>query len=219
MLHNNCQHFQHKVCFRSFPSGRNNTLQTSQIQSPIPLHSFPEAKINLVCILPYNLYIHMGFPGGSDDKESTCNARDPGSICELGRSPGRREWLPTPVFLTGEFHGQGSLVGYSLWGDKESDMTEGLKRESEKQYIELSCVSFLIYINNNILVYVLFCSQLSFPSLNILFRDVFHFLFYISFSHSNCIVESITCTLLFHDIFHYKVIPNYITGKLENPTN
>ena len=49
-------------------------------------------------------------------------------------------------------------MGYSLWGDKESDMTEGLKRESEKQYIELSCVSFLIYINNNILVYVLFCS-------------------------------------------------------------
>ena len=25
---------------------------------------------------------------------------------------GRREWLPTPVFLPGEFHGQRSLVGY-----------------------------------------------------------------------------------------------------------
>ena len=23
------------------------------------------------------------------------------------------EWLPTPVFLPGEFHGQRSLVGYS----------------------------------------------------------------------------------------------------------
>ena len=30
----------------------------------------------------------MGFPGGSDGKDSTCNARDPGSIPELGRSPG-----------------------------------------------------------------------------------------------------------------------------------
>ena len=36
----------------------------------------------------------------------------------------RREWLPTPVFLPGEFHGQRSLVGYSPWGHKESDMTE-----------------------------------------------------------------------------------------------
>ena len=26
--------------------------------------------------------------------------------------PWRREWLPTPVFLTGEFHGQRSLAGY-----------------------------------------------------------------------------------------------------------
>ena len=30
----------------------------------------------------------------------------------------------TPVFLPGEFHGQRSLVGYSPWGHKESDMTE-----------------------------------------------------------------------------------------------
>ena len=36
----------------------------------------------------------------------------------------RRERLPTPVFLPGEFHGQGSLAGYSPWGHKESDMTE-----------------------------------------------------------------------------------------------
>ena len=30
----------------------------------------------------------LGFPGGSDSKESTCNARDPGSIPGLGRCPG-----------------------------------------------------------------------------------------------------------------------------------
>ena len=30
------------------------------------------------------------------------------------------------VFLPGEFHGQGSLAGYSSWGCKESDMTERL---------------------------------------------------------------------------------------------
>ena len=31
---------------------------------------------------------------------------------------------PTPIFLPGESHGQRSLVGYSPWGHKESDMTE-----------------------------------------------------------------------------------------------
>ena len=45
----------------------------------------------------------------------------------LGRKePLEREWLPTPVLLTGEFHGQRSLVGCSLWGLKESDTTERL---------------------------------------------------------------------------------------------
>ena len=36
----------------------------------------------------------------------------------------RRKWQPTPVFLPGESHEQRSLVGYSPWGLKESDMTE-----------------------------------------------------------------------------------------------
>ena len=34
----------------------------------------------------------------------------------VGKIPWRREWLPTPVFLPGEFHGQTSLAGYSPWG-------------------------------------------------------------------------------------------------------
>ena len=40
------------------------------------------------------------------------------------KMPWRREWQPTPVFLPGELHGQGSLVGYSPWVCKELDMTE-----------------------------------------------------------------------------------------------
>ena len=49
-----------------------------------------------------------------------CNAGVWGSI------PWRREWQPTPVLLPGQSHGQRSLVGYSPWGRKESDMTEQL---------------------------------------------------------------------------------------------
>ena len=58
------------------------------------------------------------FPGGSDGKESACNAGDLGSISW------RREWLPTPVFLPREFCGQRSLVSYSPWSLKELDVTE-----------------------------------------------------------------------------------------------
>ena len=65
----------------------------------------------------------MGFPGGSDGKESTCNAGDPGSTPGLGRSPGGGN-VPTPVFVPGECHGQRNLMGYSPWGRKEPDMTE-----------------------------------------------------------------------------------------------
>ena len=54
---------------------------------------------------------NWGFPGGSDSTESACNAGDLGSIPGLGRSPWRREGLPTPVFLPGESYGQRSLTG------------------------------------------------------------------------------------------------------------
>ena len=36
----------------------------------------------------------MGFPGGSEDKESACNAADPGSIPGSGRSPGEGTSYP-----------------------------------------------------------------------------------------------------------------------------
>ena len=50
----------------------------------------------------------------------------PGFDPWFGKIPWRREWLPTPVFLFGEFHGQRNLVGYSLWDCKELDTTKPL---------------------------------------------------------------------------------------------
>ena len=38
--------------------------------------------------------VFLGFPGGSAGKESTCNARDLGSIPGLGRSPGEGKGYP-----------------------------------------------------------------------------------------------------------------------------
>ena len=51
----------------------------------------------------------------------------PGFDPWAGKIPCRREQLPTPVFLPGEFHGQRSLASYSPWSHKESDMTEWLE--------------------------------------------------------------------------------------------
>ena len=62
----------------------------------------------------------IGFPGGSDGKETAGNAGDPGSIPGSERSPGEGNGK----FLQGEFRGQRSLVGYRPRGRKESDMTE-----------------------------------------------------------------------------------------------
>ena len=43
---------------------------------------------------------YLGFPGGSDDKISGCNAEDDPWVAMI---PWKREWQPTTVFLPGEF--------------------------------------------------------------------------------------------------------------------
>ena len=67
------------------------------------------------------------FPGGTSGKEPAYQCRrckrhrfDPW----VGKIPWKMKWLPTPVFLSREFHGQRSLGGYIPWGPKESNMTE-----------------------------------------------------------------------------------------------
>ena len=44
----------------------------------------------------------------------------------LEKEMATHKWQPTPVLVPGKSHGQRSLVGYSLWGRRESDMTERL---------------------------------------------------------------------------------------------
>ena len=56
--------------------------------------------------------------------KNVLQGRRPGFDPWLGKIPWRSEWQPTPVFLSEQFHGQRNLAGYSLWGHKESDMTE-----------------------------------------------------------------------------------------------
>ena len=50
------------------------------------------------------------------------------------------------IFLPGESHGQRRLVGYSPWGCKESDSTEGLTHTSEGYVPNLSDIQGLSVI-------------------------------------------------------------------------
>ena len=88
---------------------------------------FPE-KGQLIKIGSSFWYI-MDFPDGTTGKESACQCWRH-KICRFGPWVGKISWsrkgCPTPVFLPGKFHCQRNLTGYSLWGCKESDMTEWL---------------------------------------------------------------------------------------------
>ena len=59
------------------------------------------------------LNLLVNFPGGSDSKESACDAGNLGSIAESGKSPGEGPSNPFPYScLENSMNG---LAGYSLW--------------------------------------------------------------------------------------------------------
>ena len=62
------------------------------------------------------LSLGVGFPGGSDGKESACNEGHLGSIPGLGRSPGGEHGNPLQYSYLENPRGQKSLAGYSPWG-------------------------------------------------------------------------------------------------------
>ena len=74
-------------------------------------------------------YLNQGFLWWLSGKESTCSAWDAGERSRFDpwvRKVLEEEFQTNAVFLPGKSHGQRSLVGYSPWGYKESDMTEQL---------------------------------------------------------------------------------------------
>ena len=68
----------------------------------------------------------LGFPGGSEDKASPCNAGDLGLIPGSGRSPGEGNGNPLWYSCLENPTGRRSLVGYSPWNRKVSDTTKRL---------------------------------------------------------------------------------------------
>ena len=73
----------------------------------------------VVCLLTNcNIYLVFRLHSG----------KDPACQCKfnpwVGKIPWRRKWQPTPIFLPGKSYWERSLVGYSPWCYKESDMIE-----------------------------------------------------------------------------------------------
>ena len=68
----------------------------------------------------------MGFPGGSDGKESACSEGNLGSIPGSGRSPREGNGNPLQYSCLENPMDGGTWLGYSPWGRKESDTTERL---------------------------------------------------------------------------------------------
>ena len=73
--------------------------------------------------------VGKGFPGGVRGKEPACQNRRREFNPWVGKSPWRRTWQPTPVFLPRESRGWRSLVGCSPWGCTEPGTAEGLSRQ------------------------------------------------------------------------------------------
>ena len=110
------------------------------------VHGIPQARILKWVAISFSIPIYrraifldssLWLPRWLSGQESTCKCRrrrkhrlDPWVRKVLWR----RSWQLTPVFLTGEFHGQRSLVGYRPWGHKESDVTEATWHTHGKIY-------------------------------------------------------------------------------------
>ena len=88
-----------------------------------------------VCVCVYIVYIFLGSPFDSDDKESACSTGDLGSVPGFRRSPGGGNGNPLQYScLWNHMDSQRNTLGYSPWGCKELDMTEWL---SIVQYIHV----------------------------------------------------------------------------------
>ena len=79
--------------------------------------------------------------------------REVGLIPGSRRSPRRRAWQPTPIFLPRKSHGQRSLAGYSPWGLRVrydwSGLTihtqsGGAPREGNSNPLQYSCLENLM---------------------------------------------------------------------------
>ena len=100
-------------------------------------------------IFIYHMVLSLDFLGSTESKEPACNAGDPGSIPGSGRCPGEGNGNPLQYSCLENPHGQKSLVGYSPWSCKESDMNEWLTHSLVSACLVISSYLLDDYRNYN----------------------------------------------------------------------
>ena len=101
---------------------KRRTRHYNSITIPVPLDGY---------------FIGCSFPGSSSGKVSTCNAGNPSLIPGLGRSRGRGDRLPTPVFLGFSGDSSGKKSTFNV-GDLGS--IPGFGRSPEKRMATYSSI-------------------------------------------------------------------------------
>ena len=127
-----------------------NTLKTLQQALSITFFFLVTKSLASCCQWPCGLMDKASDFGSEDYRFESCHGRKEGLLFEgfpggrshrkcrfdpwLRKIPWRRKWQPTLVFLPGESHGQGSLVGYTVHGVAKS--WKRLKRPSMHVIVE-----------------------------------------------------------------------------------
>ena len=123
----------HRILQASDPRGWGPLVQTGGVEETL-LHStcagswVPFHVAEHLHFLPHasfqSLGHLLGFPGGSDGKESACKSRDSGVIPGWGRSPAGGHGNPLPYPCLENPVDRGAWRGYRPRGRQESDTTE-----------------------------------------------------------------------------------------------
>ena len=87
----------------------------------------------------------IGFPGGSDGKESTCNAEDMSLIPGLWRAPGRGHGNPLPGLLTGESPWTEEPGGLQSIGSQRVEYDWVTKHSTGEGILKIIVASFFLF--------------------------------------------------------------------------
>ena len=140
--------WSHGRFFCEWLSGRHLVSPPFHVRTPVPWPWAPPLWPRVACVTSWDILspdaatlrlglqhrsfegtqFSSGLPWWLSSKESACRCSRRGFDPWVGKIRWRRKWHPTPVFLSGESHGQRSLESYSLWGCKEPDRTEWLNK-------------------------------------------------------------------------------------------
>ena len=108
-------------------------------------------KFSFQFSLVVNSTIILWLPG----KKSSCHCRRFKFDPWIRKIPWKRKCPPIPVFLSGKFHGQRNLAGYSSWDYKESETSEQLSPythlESWKCWLSFwQCIRSMTLFSHNV---------------------------------------------------------------------